>query len=164
MSATQRALWQVHRKALDVPLLLVAASVALFFGLRLPLILVEKAVFLSNEYSVWTGVVGLWEDRSYLLAAVVFFFSFVFPIAKLFVLGWIWFAPTSATRRRAWLRHLENLGRWSMLDVFVVAILIVATKLGPLADVSPRPGIYWFCSAILASMLATIRVRRLAAD
>ena len=46
-----------------------------------------------------------------LLAAVVFFFSFVFPIAKLALLAWIWFALLERARRH-WLVHeIENLGR-----------------------------------------------------
>jgi paraquat-inducible protein A len=145
-----------------VPILFAIAAAGLAVGLSRPLIQVEKAIFLENEYSVWTGVVGLAEDGEWLLAGVVFFFSFVFPIVKLAMLVWIWFAPQARARRDLWLRRLEELGRWSMLDVFAVAILIVATKLGPLAQVNARPGVYWFCAAILASMLATIRVRQLA--
>ena len=156
------ALWRLHKRRVDVPLAFAFASVALFLGLKLPLIVVEKAFFFTNEYSVWQGIVSLWNDGELLLAAVVFFFSFVFPIAKLALLIAIWFVPLSRARREVWLRHLENLGRWSMLDVFAVAILIVATKLGPLAQVDPQPGVQWFCAAILVSMFATSQVRRLA--
>jgi paraquat-inducible protein A len=160
--ARRSALFSKHKRRFDVPLALVLASVALYFGLSTPLIRVEKALFFTNEYSVWSGIVGLWNDRELLLAAVVFFFSFVFPIAKLALLAWIWFAPLAEARRARWVHYLENLGRWSMLDVFAVAILIVATKLGPLASVYPQPGVTWFCAAILLSMAATWQVRRLA--
>ena len=153
-----------HRKRIEVPVLLVGASVSLFQGLSLPLIRVEKAIFLRNEYSVWKGVVGLRDDGQWFLAALVFFFSFVFPIAKLLLVSWIWFGPASAELRRRTLRWLEELGRWSMLDVFVVAILIVATKLGPLSRVEYGVGVYWFAAAILASMIVTRRVRGLAAS
>ena len=57
----------------------------------------------KNTYSVMTGVVGLAKDGDYVLAAVIFFFSIVFPIGKLAAL---------------------LLGKWSMLDVFVVAIFL----------------------------------------
>jgi paraquat-inducible protein A len=142
--------------------MLVGAGLCLALGLKIPLIKVEKAIFLVNDYSVWSGITGLADDGEWLLAAVVFFFSFVFPIGKLLLLSWIWFAPMNPARRRDLLHWLEELGRWSMLDVFAVAILIVATKLGPLAQVSPLPGVTWFCAAILLSMVATIRVRLLA--
>lgn len=156
------ALWRRHKGRLDVPLAFAFASAALYLGLSRPLIVVEKAFFFTNEYSVWKGILSLWRDGELLLAAIVFFFSFVFPIAKLALLVAIWFVPLSPKRRDAWLHQLENLGRWSMLDVFAVAILIVATKLGPLAQVDAQPGVYWFCVAILLSMFATSQVRRLA--
>jgi paraquat-inducible protein A len=156
------ALWRVHKSRIDVPLMLVFAAVSLYFGLSTPLIRVEKAIVLSNDYSVWSGVVGLWEERDWLLAGVVFFFSFVFPIAKLILLFGIWFTPVPQARRVSLLNGLETLGRWSMLDVFVVAILVVATKLEPLASIYPRPGVHWFLAAVLVSMVTTYRVRNLA--
>jgi paraquat-inducible protein A len=162
MRAAERPLWLSNKRRVDVLALLCAACVTLYFGLSLPLITVEKALFLRTQYSVWGGVVGLWEDGDWFLAGVVFFFSFVFPIAKLALLVWIWFMPTAQARRASWLRALEVLGKWSMLDVFVVAILIVATKLGPLALVKPKAGVYYFAAAILSSMIATVLVRRLA--
>lgn len=162
MSDAERPQRLAQLRRIDVIVLLLAASVTLYVGLSRPLITVEKAVFFRTEYSVWGGVVGLWDDRSFLLAAVVFFFSFVFPIAKLALLTWIWFVPTTSAWRLRWLRALAALGKWSMLDVFVVAILIVATKLGPLALVTAKPGVYYFCAAILTSMITTLLVQRVA--
>lgn len=49
-----------------------------------------------------------------------------------------------------------------MLDVFIVAILIVLVKIGPLAKVEPRTGVYFFSAAIAASMLTTMYIDRLA--
>ena len=54
------------------------------------------------------------------------------------------------------LEWLGFLGKWSMLDVFVVAILIVAVKLGPLANVTPRAGVYIFSLAIILSIITAL--------
>ncbi len=51
-----------------------------------------------------------------------------------------------------------------MLDVFVVAILIVLVKLGPLAKIEPQPGLYWFSAAILVSMITSMYVDSLAGE
>ena len=123
---------------------------------------IEKMLFWDNSYSVVTGVFGLAEDRQYLLAAVVFFWSVVFPIAKLALLHWLWFARTDQAQRTAVLRWLDKLGKWSMLDVYIVAVLIVAVKLGPLAEVTVEPGLYVFGAAVLLSMLACARIEKLA--
>jgi paraquat-inducible protein A len=74
----------------------------------------------------------------------------------------LWLIPLQEQQRTAVLHWLGLLGKWSMLDVFVVAILIVLVKLGPMARVEPRAGVYVFAWAILASMLTTMYVDRLA--
>jgi paraquat-inducible protein A len=134
----------------------------LVVGLSLPLMKVEKMVFWKNEYSVFTGIISLAKDNQILLALIVFFFSMVFPFVKLAWLLVLWWARLSEARREAALRWLGLLGKWSMLDVFAVSILIVLVKLGPLAKVTPQPGVYFFCSAILASMLITMYIEHLA--
>ena len=134
----------------------------LVMGLSLPLMKVEKMVFWKNEYSVFKGVISLWEQSQYALAVILFFFSVVFPAVKLAALGVLWNAPLSEGKRQTVLHWLGILGKWSMLDVFVVAILIVLVKLGPLAKVEPQSGVYVFCAAILVSMVTSMYVESLA--
>ena len=145
-----------------MPAMLVLASVLLALGLYLPLMHLEKMLFWENSYSVVTGVFGLAEDGQYVLATVVFFWSVVFPIAKLALLYWLWFGRTDRDQRATVLTWLDKLGKWSMLDVYIVAVLIVAVKLGPLAEVTVEPGLYVFGAAVVLSMLVGARIARLA--
>ena len=142
--------------------MLVIATVLLALGLYLPLMHIEKLLFWDNSYSVVTGVFGLAEDKQYVLATLVFFWSVVFPIAKLALLHWLWFGRTDKDQRASVLRWLDKLGKWSMLDVYIVAVLIVAVKLGPLAEVTVEPGLYVFGGAVLLSMLVGARIEKLA--
>ncbi len=96
------------------------------------------------------------------LTAILFFFSIIFPIVKLIVLGIIWQVKLEDEKRKSLLNWLEILGKWSMLDVFVVAILIVAVKLGPLANVEPKAGVYIFGLAILLAIATAAHVNKLA--
>ena len=162
---TQSLMEQHPRDVLVVPAALLLSTVLLFIALSLPLLQAHQRLLWKswkNSYSVWAGVVALWEQHDYVLAAVLFFFSIVFPLAKLVALAIIWFVKLAEERRAALLHWLAVLGKWSMLDVFVVAILIVLVKLGPLANVEPQAGVYVFAAAILASMLTTMYVDRLA--
>ena len=156
------SLRQAFPRHYGTPALLVLASVSLALGLYLPLLQIEKMLFWENSYSVVTGVFGLAEDGQYVLATVVFFWSVVFPIAKLALLYWLWFGRTDRDQRALVLRWLDKLGKWSMLDVYIVAVLIVAVKLGPLAEVTVRPGLYVFGAAVLLSMLVGARIEKLA--
>jgi len=147
-----------YPRRIEVPFLILASFVLLLIALSQPLLTVEEMVFWKNEYSVIAGVHGLWEQGQYPLAIILFFFSIVFPTFKLAMLGVLWTFRLAEGKRQAVLHWLGILGKWSMLDVFVVAILIVLVKLGPLAKVQPRRGVYWFAAAILLSMITSMYV------
>ncbi len=154
-----------HGHGLIVPAALLLSIVLLLIALSLPLLQTQQSMLVKtwkNSYSVWAGVVALWHQHDYALAAVLFFFSIIFPLAKLLALAVIWFVKLADDQRTALLHWLSLLGKWSMLDVFVVAILIVLVKLGPLVHVEPRAGVYVFAAAIISSMLTTMYVERLA--
>ena len=160
------ALWeQYQRHTLLVIACLLFSTTLLVTGLSLPLMDAETGILWThwkNSYSVWTGVVALWRANELLLSTVLFLFSMVFPFAKLAALSIIWFVRLPDEQRTRLLHWLGLLGKWSMLDVFVVAILIVLVKLGPLAKVTPRSGVYVFTAAIAASMLTTMYIDALA--
>ena len=165
MAPTKKSLKEIHAGRLDVPIWIGSALVVLVAGLSLPILTVEKTVFWrhwENHYSVFVGVAELAKSGDWLLAVILFFFSMVFPFAKLATLTALWYRPVGEKDRLKALHRLGMLGKWSMLDVFVVAILIVAAKLRDLTQVQPRVGLYLFGAAIILSMLATTRVERLA--
>ena len=162
MTQSVASLRQLHPRHWGTPALLVLSSILLAFGLYLPLLKIEKMLFWKSSYSVVTGVSGLAEDGQYFLATIVFFWSVVFPIAKLALLHWLWFGRSDARQRAGVLRWLDKLGKWSMLDVYIVAVLIVAVKLGPLAEVTVQPGMYVFAAAVMLSMLIGARIEGLA--
>lgn len=119
-------------------------------------------IFWKESYTVWAGVLDLWGIKEYSLAIVVFLFSMVFPFAKLLAVWYVWCIKLSQQRRKNILKWLGVFGKWSMLDVYVVSILIVLVKVGSFARIEPRIGIYFFGAAILLSMLTTSYVTRCA--
>lgn len=157
----QQSLRQRFPKHIEIPLLIILSAIFLGAGLCLPLMNVEKMIFWKNQYSVITGITGLFEDGEYFLSAILFFFCLVFPILKIIFLGVVWLFKLEDHARSKILKWLTFLGKWSMLDVFVVAILIVAVKLGPVASVKPQVGVYIFCAAILLSISTTAWVERI---
>lgn len=161
----KKSLKELRVEHREVPWLIGTALAVLVAGLSLPILTVEKTVFWrhwENHYSVFIGIWELAIHGDWLLAVVLFFFSMVFPFAKLAALGVLWYRPLSEQERLKTLHWLGLLGKWSMLDVFVVAILIVAAKLRDLTHVEARVGLYLFGLAIILSMLTTMRVEQLA--
>ena len=141
-------------QGLLVNLLLVAALVLLLIGLRTPLLTVEQFYFFRNTVSLWSGLQQLRAEGEWGLFVLIGAFSVVFPVVKILLLALVWNFGREGSRAHA--RHLHWLaeyGRWSMLDVFVVALIVVTVKLGVLAQARVEPGIYWFSASVVLTML-----------
>jgi len=161
MTDRKKSLQELYPERLDIPLLILLAGILLSIGLTLPVLTIRK-IWEKNTFSVISGIQNLYHDKQYFLAFIIFFFSVVFPIVKLCSLGVLWVVRLKEEHQKSILYWLELLGKWSMLDVFVVAVIVVAVKLGVLAKAEPRKGIYVFAVAILTSMVVTFLADNLA--
>lgn len=153
-TSQKKSLQKLYPKRADILILIVISAISLFIGLNLPVLTVHK-LWEKNTFSILSGIINLWKERYYFLAVIIFFFSIVFPIIKLATLFIIWSVRLKDEQRKWLLYCLEALGKWSMLDVFVIAIIIVSIKLGALASAKAENGIYYFGIAILLAMLVT---------
>lgn len=152
----RRSLQAEHPRRLDIPLLIVAAAITLYFGLTEPVVRMTSALYKDSDYSVVGGLVQFWRNGEYFIGFLIFLFSGIFPVVKLAAMGWLWFAPTVREDRRRNLRIIEPLGKWSMLDVLVVILFAGAVKLGFIADARVMGGAYVYGGAILMSMVAAV--------
>jgi paraquat-inducible protein A len=113
-----------------------------------------------SENTVWDGVVRFYRDGSYVIALIVLLASIVIPLLKLTGLFFVTFTAALRWNRvrllRTWLfRFIESIGRWAMLDVFVVAIWVAVVKLGSLAHVTPGRGLLPFGCVVVLTLLAS---------
>lgn len=139
--------------------LVVLAAGLLVVGLSSPIITLHKFVIVSSTFSVLTGVWQLLREGKWFLFVVIALFSVILPMLKLGLLFHLTRPSISAhPHSRRYLRWMHDLGRWSMLDVFVVAVLVVAVKLGMLASIETHYGLYAFAAAVLVTMVVTARV------
>jgi paraquat-inducible protein A len=145
-----------------IPIMILTAIGLLIAGWSFPTLKLTKVIFFTSTYSIWAGIMELWKADLYFFAGLIFFFSMIFPMAKLLGLMGIWFVPLVQETRSRYLDWLELLGRWSMLDVFVVATLIVLIKSKSIVDANASIGIYFFAGAVSLSMLTTNVMNRLA--
>lgn len=142
------------------PLLLVAATVCLGLGLWLPALETKRLVVSLSSYSILESIGSLYADGHWPTGTLVLAFSVVFPLVKLVGLGLAWFAPLEPERRARWLRVVDRLGKWSMLDVLVVAVLLGTLNLGFPSGAKPRVGAYVFAGGVLLSMAAARGIMR----
>lgn len=158
-SSTLAELFPLQAKIIQFTLIL---TVILFVtGISLPVMTVTKLLIVKNEFSILSGLFELSRDGEYLLFLVIFTFSILLPFLKMYVLFRL--VSVNIKNKVQYSRYLDLMhryGRWSMLDVFVVAILAVAVKLGALASIQIEQGMYFFTtSVILIMMLASFVMR-----
>lgn len=160
-----RALREHCPGAWAFPTALVLTAACLLAGQVLPGVTLEAVGRETEHYSVMGGVIDLWDLGHPLLSTVLFCFSIVFPTAKLLALGWIWWRPMDAQARANLGHWLKALGKWSMLDTFVVAALIGSVQLSKFitaAQAFAEPAVYFFATAILLSIALSFWIARLA--
>ncbi len=141
-----------HRRWI-VGLLLFASLVMLIAGWVTPIMTVEAFVFIGDEVSILDSVWRLLESGEVFLFVVLTIFSILFPIAKLVAAFYLWFlAPVTRPGFLRTLVWIETIGKWSMLDVFVVALIVVALQISIVSDVALHAGIYLFTLAVALSL------------
>lgn len=145
---------------LIVPLLLVLSAFFLALGLVLPLVRFEKLYFFDDTPSLIDIVQSLWTQGNGALAILVGLFSVVFPIMKLFGIALEATAPAAADGKASWAaRLLPILGKWSMMDVMLVALVIVAAKTSGMASAFTQPGLWFYAASAIMTGLLQMRLR-----
>ncbi|EPA8653280.1 PqiA/YebS family transporter subunit [Photobacterium damselae] len=114
--------------------------------------------------TIMGGVALLWHLGSYPIAAVIFFASIFIPMAKMFALMWLYYCASKKAdcSQRDAIQHLklyrltEFIGRWSMIDIFVVAILVALVQLQNLMAILPGPAALSFAAVVVFTMLSAM--------
>ena len=138
---------------------LLIASYVLYIPANVLPIMETRSIVGHQADTIMSGVVYLATHGSWPIALVIFFASVLVPLAKMFALTFLLISTQfgSAWRlkeRTALYRVVEAIGRWSMVDVYVVSILVALVQLDALATIVPRGGAVAFGAVVVLTMLA----------
>lgn len=137
-----------------------ASAALLYVPANLLPVMSTNNVFGHNEHTLVGGILELWHSGSWELATIVFVASIAVPLLKIAALALL---AATAQRRSRWrqreraglYRLVETVGHWSMLDVFVVVLLVGMVHFGVLASVEPEAGLLAFGAVVVSTMLAS---------
>ncbi|ADR58339.1 Paraquat-inducible protein A [Pseudomonas sp. XWY-1] len=140
--------------------LLIAASILYIPANILPIMTVSTLGQGSPD-TIMSGVITLLKHGMVPIAAVVFIASILVPTFKLVGIGLLLYSvqrrqPLSARQRILMYRFIEFIGRWSMLDIFVIAILVAVVNFGRIASVEANLGAVAFATVVILTMLAAL--------
>jgi paraquat-inducible protein A len=141
--------------------LLIAAYI-LYIPANLLTIMETGSFFSYRKDTIISGVVELWRTGSWVIAVIVFIASVTIPLLKLISLTLL---LLSVQRRSRWhprqrarlYRLVELVGRWSMLDIYVVTLLAALVQLGSMATVKAGPGALAFGAVVVLTMFASMQ-------
>ena len=135
--------------------LIILATVFFALGVILPVIRFTTVYVWSNEHSIATIIYALYKNEELFLCGVLFVFSFLFPFLKLFYLLTLLTSPDlSPEFRHRSISTMEWLGRYSMTDVMVLALMIFYVNSSGYTEATVLPGAYFFAASALMTMLA----------
>lgn len=141
-----------------VPFLLLASAISFGLGLVLPIVRFERLWVFEDTPSLIEVVWTLWTDGAIWLAFVVAAFSIVFPLVKL---GSTFAAAYANVAPPTW---AATLSKWSMMDVLLVALVVLAAKTSGLADAVAQPGLWFYAISAVSGFVAALMVARGARD
>jgi len=136
------------------------AAVLLYAPANLLPIMSTANVFGHEEHTILGGIRELWDARSWGLALIVFVASIAVPILKIASLSFLAFTAqrcscVNGLPRTRLYRLVEAVGHWSMLDVFVVVLLVGMVQFGAFGSVEPEAGLLAFGAVVVLTMLAS---------
>lgn len=139
---------------------LIAAAILYIPANTLP-VMRSSSLFGAQQDTIWSGIVFLWLDGAWFLAVLVFVASIMVPLAKLLVLSSLVISVQLGAVRQPRLRTrlyrgIEFVGRWSMLDIYVVTLLVGLVQLQSIAAISAGPGAVAFGAVVVLTMLASL--------
>ena len=122
-------------------------------ALVMPFLDIDVILKGKMQYKLPESVWLMWSKGLYWVAILIVVFSIIFPLAKTVALIITWFLKLRVDRRKRFIQVLEMLGKWSMLDIFVVILLMVLSNNQVFLSTVPRVGLLFFIFAIIGNMV-----------
>ncbi len=122
----------------------------------LPVLEIEQLGYVHKS-SILGGILDLFAHGSYFVGGVVLLFSIVFPLTKIVLLLELSLLELLERKHKAWtLRLMEQLGKWSMMDVLLLAFLVMMVKVGDMVEFHLGPAVFAFVLCVGMSMVASL--------
>ena len=146
---------------LTVTLALLLTSIMLYIPANVLPVMTTNALGSGLPSTIMDGVILLWEDGSFPVAMIIFIASIMVPTLKMIGIAWLCLDSQGFGNRDPHRMHfiyelVEYVGRWSMIDVFVITILTALVQMGQLMNIVPAQGAIFFGVVVILTMFAAM--------
>lgn len=149
------------RHSLQYTIALLVTSIILYIPANVLPIMYTSTFGNSEENTIFSGVAIFWKYGDYPIAIIIFVASVLIPMAKMLALAWLCAIVLLKKKQKPYehvilYRVTEWVGRWSMVDVFVVVILVTLIQLGNILSITPGIAAIAFAGVVVCTMLAAL--------
>lgn len=150
-----------RRNSIQWTLALLVTAMLLYIPANILPIMVTDLLGDRMPSTILAGVVLLWSEGSYPVALVIFVASIMVPTLKMIGIAWLCIDAKGHGKRDSERMHIiyevvEFVGRWSMIDVFVIAVLSALVRMGGLMNIYPAMGALMFALVVIITMFAAM--------
>ncbi|WP_424045843.1 paraquat-inducible protein A [Neisseria sicca] len=151
-------LYRRRPKSLSISLAFLLAAFILYFPANILPIMISSNPTALEVNTIFNGIVYMWNDGDRLIAVIIFSASILVPVLKIIamavLIASVYFKPPmSAPKMSVLYRITESIGRWSMIDIFVIIILMSSFHTN-MARVVPGGAAVYFCLVVVLTMLS----------
>jgi len=139
---------------------LLSTSIILLFPANLLPIMTVTSLGEKEPNTIIEGIEHFVQSGDYFIAIIIFIASILVPVFK--VVGIMLIMISIQKRWKTWLKHrtlmfrtIKFIGRWSMLDIFVIAVMVALVNFGTLTSITPAPAATYFAAVVISTMLAS---------
>lgn len=150
-----------QRSSIQNTIALLIAATLLYVPANLLPIMRTVSFGETIDSTIISGLILMWQDGAYPVALIILVASVIVPVAKILVMFWLCYLTTIPLHRRQRYstqiyRLVDWVGRWSMVDVLVVAIMAALVRFDLLMSVYPGVGALVFAAVVILTMLAAL--------
>jgi paraquat-inducible protein A len=137
------------------------AAMVLYVPANVLPVMYTSSLFGAAKDTIMSGVVYLWTSGSWLLALVVFIASIAVPMLKILAIAFLslsiqFHSRWNPEQRARIYRVVELVGRWSMLDIYVITMLVALVQFKALATIQAGPAAVAFGAVVVLTMFAAM--------
>jgi paraquat-inducible protein A len=130
------------------------SAVILYIPANIYPIMITNTLFQETKNNILQGIISLWQQQSFFVAMVILLVSIIVPITKMSIVFWLLIDYKNKQSKYVFYNLVEKIGRWSMVDVFVVVILVVIVQIDNMVSIIPGIAVVSFTLSIICSMVA----------
>jgi len=148
--------------SINVTWALLISAIAMYLPANIFPVMVVTSLGNTQADTIMSGVIYFLKHGDWPLALIIFVASVLVPLLKMIALTYLLISvqrksPARRQQRTKLYRVTELVGRWSMVDVFVVALLVALVQVGNLATIEPGIGAIAFATVVVLTMIAAMK-------